>query len=73
MRICLVLIFILKLSLFGCHGCTFPGDLRGDWFSTQYGTLTFNDTSFSGFPVQTINKVLTFTCIATSGNQYVST
>lgn len=69
-----ILIFavVAKTLINGCHGCTYPTDLRGQWHSTRYGTWTFTDSTFSGFSVPGFITPATFTCQESSGSLYVS-
>ena len=52
--------------------CTFPSDLTGEWQSLSYGTLTFTNTTFSGFTSAIHSTPLTFSCHLNSGTQYVA-
>jgi len=50
--------------------CTLPTALRGLWISSEKDQLEFAASSFAGFRVHVYNTD-NFTCIDTSGNNYL--
>ena len=54
--------------------CSFPDELLGNWTSSNYGTLTFADTSpqfVMSFGVAKGTSLTSFDCYLISGTQYI--
>nr|XP_022321070.1 uncharacterized protein LOC111123193 [Crassostrea virginica] len=75
MNIYIYLTFIIATILIRKtdSACTFPDELRGDWYSSHKGILNFNDSLITSYPIQmsAIVSSLDFTCYEKSGTNYL--
>lgn len=61
--------FVSKFNVIS-EQCTLPTNIRGAWISSEKNALTFATSSMDGYVVSTYSTS-TFTCIESSGTQYL--
>ena len=62
-----------KCLFFSDTACTFPSEIDGTWYSAHKGSLTFNSTHLTGYPIYMSFAVqsLDFECYENSDRKYL--
>ena len=69
----LSLSLLVDSAIFPTDGaCEFPLDLRGDWYTTSNGVVTFSNQSISNFKSLTHPSAQTFTCEYIDNDRYIT-
>ncbi|XP_048775464.2 uncharacterized protein LOC125680066 [Ostrea edulis] len=66
--LCLLLVYICKAD----GACEFPSDLRGEWYTTSNGLVTFNNQSVTNFKSSIHSSAQTFNCEYTDNGRYIT-
>ena len=64
---------LVNSAIFPTDGaCEYPLDLRGDWYTTSNGVVTFSNQSISNFKSLTHPSAHTYTCEYIDNDRYIT-